>query len=145
MKPDLSLLKTLFPPKRIDPNDMDGTPPELGCYMRDFKGDPWDEVPLKFYSYHSDAFCLMDHDTLLNYFAGFLNASFDEKDASGEFLVYFSGSENFPKFCELLTDDQCEFTIKCLDYHILTDDYYDLHDAIAYDKQRAKIFQNRLK
>lgn len=140
MKPDPKFLVSLFPPLEIPPEDIDGCPPELGEYRRDFGGRLWSEIEPKIFCYHSDAFCLMEPESLIQFIAGFLHTALnDPNSTAAEYLVYFAGSNRFVRFAKLLTTDQLSFIIDTIDHLLLSDDYYSISDAVQYDKIRSQV------
>lgn len=140
MKPNLTNLLALFPPKSISAEEIKGTPPEVYEYRRDFGGKNWNEIPSKTFDYHSDAYCLMEHESLIHYISGFLKVILSEQGSvSAEHLVYFAGSSTFLEFTKLLSTAQTNFLLATIDHLLLIDDYFSISDATHYENIKTLI------
>lgn len=105
-KPTEASLEQLFPPRRLSTEEIGGIAPELFDYRRDFGNLTWLEIDEGTYRMHTDAFCLMDHETLRHFVAGFMRLSIpEEKLLDQHSLIYFAASDKFCDFCGLLTQD----------------------------------------
>jgi len=140
--PDISLLESLFPPTLVSADDVHGIPPEVGMYKQHFGGKSWIEVKRKYYQWHTDAFSLMDHDTLKHFIGGYLKTILTDPDSNPtESLVYFAGNKTFAKFCKVLTSEQTDFLLSTVDW-IIGDDYFSDGDRINYSKIRELVTEN---
>jgi hypothetical protein len=143
-KPNEASLEKLFPPLRISTEEIGGIAPELFDYRRDFGNRTWLEIDEDTYRTHTDAFCLMDHETLRHFIAGFMRVSIsEEKLLDQHSLIYFAASNKFCDFCRLLTHDQLLCLLGFIDY-ILTNDWYSGEEQIRYLENREKLLRTLL-
>ena len=140
MKPKIERLPQLFPAKALSPEKIEGTPPELYEFRKDFGGRAWTEIPPEIYNRHSDAFCLMEFESLVSYLGGFLHTSLtDQQSTACESLIYFAGTNDFLELVKHLNLSQKLFLIKTIDFLILSDAYFGINDAVRYDKIRNQL------
>ena len=140
-RPDPSLLESLFPPKVVEAEEIDGIPPELFDYKNQFGGKSWPDVKRKHYEVNTDAFSLMAHQTLKYFIAGFLEVILTDPDSmAAEFLVYFAGQKSFAGFCRVLDQAQIDYLISVIDWLIM-DDYFSTNDRERYARSRDTVMK----
>ena len=140
-KPTEDQMEKAFPPRRIPTGEIGGIAPELYDYRRDFGNRTWQEIDDDTYGMHSDAFCLMDRETLRHFIAGFMRQSMKEEKLLDQYaLIRFAASNKFPGFCRLLTQDQLLCVIGFVD-HVIMNDWYSDGERSAYRANREKLFR----
>jgi hypothetical protein len=140
-KPNAELLESIFPPCRILLDQIGGCAPELYDYRREFGDRTWQEVSDDTYDTYSDVYCLMDHETLIHFIAGFMRYPLSEDDpCGGEYLILFAATDPFCDFCRLLNGEQLGFVIAFVDHYICHAFYAD-EDRERYQKNRRKLLQ----
>jgi hypothetical protein len=142
-KPAEDQMEKAFPPRRIPTEEIGGFAPELYDYRRDFGNRTWQEIDDDTYSMHSDAFCLMDHETLRHFIAGFMRLSvLEEKLLDQHAFIHFAASDKFLGFCRLLTHDQLLCVVGFVD-HIIMNDWYSDEERMPYRGNREKLLRAR--
>lgn len=64
--------------------------------MKDFGDRTWTEVDRRSYRCHNDVYCLMDHETLIHYIAGFMRIDLqDNFSRCDDFLIFLCLVMNF--------------------------------------------------
>ena len=136
-RPDKELLEKIFPPRQIPQDQIGGSNPELGDYIRDFGDRTWQEVSDDAYGLHGDAYCLMDPETLIHFIAGFMRYSLSSNDVWP--LIYFACSDRFCGFCHLLSREQRNFVIAFVDHYICDEHDYSDGQRKSYQENRRKL------
>lgn len=110
-------LSEIFPPVILTKDDIGGTAPEVFNYRGGFVGKTWQEIEQRKYEDHSDAFCLMELNSLAQIIPGLLLAGMN---APGSMLDHsiesFSNSEKYTLFLERLAPQQRLFIERMMNF-----------------------------